>query len=127
MEDQLKKVIEKVSELNLLANSDSLSGRRFNLEHTTIIRWEIPLLAKKYAIKTMLNGKFDDLFWILEILLQLYNIKFKYTWEDIVSFNFTSVMIKFVLSDVKIVSVRLMQSQECFIKNVNLFLKNIIS
>ena len=138
MAGQLKKVFEKVAELNTWANPDSLSGRGSNLEQTIVIRKEIPELVKKYAIKTMLDAPCGDLFWMREILPSLINIEVKYTGADIVTSLINSNIEKLSQPAVDFKCVDLTRSdtgqydliftRDCFIhlsfKNIYLILSN---
>jgi hypothetical protein len=61
---ETEKIFTNIMEKNCWGDKDSLSGSGSNLEQTQQVIIQLPLLLKKYNIKTMLDLPCGDFFWM---------------------------------------------------------------
>ena len=75
-----KSIFSDIYHNNIWDSNESVSGPGSTLEHTTVIRKELPILIKEFNIKTVLDIPCGDYNWMKEIKLDLK----KYIGYDIV-------------------------------------------
>lgn len=101
---------ERFSEIyvkNIFGGKESRSGEGSNLEQTTEIRREIPILVKKYGIKTFLDAPCGDWFWMKETRLGVE----KYTGVDIVNSLIEKNQQQFGSDSINFISLNLVADQ----------------
>ncbi len=76
-----KDIFQSIYFDNRWGDNSSLSGTGSNLEQTTFIRKEFPIILQKYKIKSILDIPCGDFFWMKELCLDEY----KYIGADIVT------------------------------------------
>ena len=76
-----KKIFSKIYKNNYWGSNVSKSGPGSNLINTKKIRKKIPIIIKKYKIKSIFDAPCGDFFWFNKIILKM---NFSYIGADIV-------------------------------------------
>lgn len=68
-ETNLKNKFTEIHDKNLFFGKESISGTGSDLIQTKVISKEIPLLLKKYNVKTFMDAPCGDLYWMKHVEL----------------------------------------------------------